>query len=53
MLTTKIAVIKIRKGIADDFTQILAGKSKDEVKDIIKIATDKASEDFTLIQTRL
>jgi hypothetical protein len=46
------AVIKIRKGIADDFTQILAGKSKEEVKNIIKIATDKASEDFTLIQTQ-
>lgn len=46
------AVIKIRKGIADDFTQILASKSKDEIKNIIKIATDKASEDFTLIQTQ-
>jgi hypothetical protein len=46
------AVIKVRKGIADDFTQILAGKSKDEVKNIIKIATDKASEDFTLIQAQ-
>lgn len=46
------AVIKIRKGIADDFTQILGTKSKDEIKDIIKIATDKASEDFNLIQTQ-
>jgi hypothetical protein len=46
------AVVKIRKGIADDFTEILAGKSKEEVKNIIKIATDKASEDFTLIQTQ-